>query len=287
MCVQTRHPDTTNASRADTASPQSQLKAGVPKPSERHLSDGPLAHGTEQGQSETGAPKNPLKTGAPRGKPPRNPGLRKFIKAKREWSEPLDESAVKRGFLGWHARGYLPHFDAPGITQFVTFRLDDAMPASRRSEWEALLRIEDDRERRIQLETYLDRSFGECWLRRPEIARLVCDALKFFDGKRYRLDAWVVMPNHAHVLVEIWQTPMGEILKSWKGFTSREANKILGRTGRFWEREHWDTRIRDEEHLRKSRRYIEMNPVKAGMVRDAADWPWSSAHGRKTEGRPK
>ena len=174
----------------------------------------------------------------------------------------------------------MPHFDAPGLTQFVTFRLDDALPATRRAEWEALLRIEDDRERRQQLEAYLDRGFGECWLRRPEVARLVGDALRFVDGKRYRLEAWVVMPNHVHVLVEVWQAPLSQLLHSWKRHTSSEANRLLGRRGRFWEREYWDTLIGDEAHLARARRYVENNPVRAKLVRDSADWPWSSASGR-------
>ena len=116
------------------------------------------------------------------------------------------------------------------------------MPASRRSEWEVLLRIEDNRQRRTKLEAYLDRGLGECWLRQPRIAALVEGALRFFDGQRYQLRAWVVMPNHAHVLVEVWETPLAAVLHSWKGFTARAANKLLGRAGAFWQREYWDTR---------------------------------------------
>lgn len=231
---------------------------------------------SDEGRMESGAPTQP-------GKPPRNPGLRELIAGKRAWSEPLDATARAHGFLGWHARGYLPHFDAPGVTQFVTFRLADALPVSRRAEWEALLRIEDDRERRQQLEAYLDLGLGECWLRRPEIARLVGDALRFFDGQRYRLEAWVVMPNHVHVLVEVWQTPLAQLLHSWKRHTSLEANRLLGRNGHFWEREYWDTLIRDEAHRVRARHYVESNPTKAKLVRDPADWPWSSAHERQPE----
>ena len=292
----------------------------VPPPANTRPPRGaPLFKRPAPSQLETGAPKaGAPKTDAPISKPPHNPGLRSLIAAKRAWSEPLSPAALEQGFLGWHARGYLPHHDVPGVTQFVTFRLDDAMPASRRSEWEAFLHLENDRERRTQLEAYLDRGLGECWLRRPEIAQLTCDALKFFAGDgapvsnrpdldthnagskphedagckpalrpRYRLDAWVVMPNHVHVLVEVWQTPLAELLHSWKRFIAREANKILGRTGRFWEREYWETRIRDVEHLRQARRYIENNPTKAKLVLDPAEWPWSSAHARVPEGSAK
>lgn len=215
---------------------------------------------------------------------PYNPGLQELVEGKQAWTEPLDEAAKKAGFHGWHQRGYLPHYDAPGITQFVTFRLADAMPASRRSEWEALLIIESERRRRIELEAYLDRGVGECWLARPEIASIVQNALRHFDGQRYRLQAWVVMPNHVHVLVDIWQTPLAAVVQSWKRFTAREANKLLGREGTFWEREYWDTWIRDEEHRRKAVRYVESNPAKARLVADSAAWPWSSAHLRDDKG---
>ena len=212
--------------------------------------------------------------------PPYNPGLQEMVKGKQAWSEPLDDDAKAKGFRGWHQRGYLPHHDVPGVTQFVTLRLHDAMPASRRSEWEALLRIEDNRKRRTKLEEYLDRSLGECWLRQSRIAAVVENALRFFEGQRYRLLAWVVMPNHAHVLVEVWQTPLAELLHSCKGFTARKANRLLGRTGAFWEREYWDTRMRDEEQLRKAVRYIEANPVKARLVKEAKEWACSSARFR-------
>ena len=216
---------------------------------------------------------------------PYNRGLQELVEGKQTWAEPLDEAAKEAGFLGWHQRGYLPHYDAPGITQFVTFRLADAMPASRRSEWEALLQIEAERERRIELEAYLDRGAGECWLARPEIASVAEDALRYFDGQRYRLQAWVVMPNHVHVLVDIWQTPLAAVAQTWKRFMAREANKLLGHEGTFWEREYWDTWIRDEEHRRKAVRYVETNPVKAGLVAEATAWPWSSARLRDDQGR--
>ena len=212
--------------------------------------------------------------------PPYNPALHQLVKGKQAWAEPLDDEAKAQGFEGWHQRGYLPHHDVPGVTQFVTLRLHDAMPASRRSEWEALLRIEDNRQRRTKLEAYLDRGFGECWLGQPRIASLVEGALRFFDGQRYRLRAWVVMPNHAHVLVEVWETPLAEVLRSWKGFTARAANKLLGREGAFWQREYWDTRMRNAEQARTAVRYIEANPVKVRLAGEAKEWAWGSARFR-------
>jgi REP element-mobilizing transposase RayT len=169
----------------------------------------------------------------------------------------MDSESKSQGFLGWHQRGYLPHHDVPGVTQLVTFRLDDALPASQRGEWEALLRIEDDRERRTKLEAYLDLGLGQCWLQAPRIAEMVDGTLRWFNGQDCQLRASVVMPNHVHALVEVWQRPLAGLMRSWKGFSARQANKLLARTGTFWQREYWDTRIRGETHLRKAMHYIE------------------------------
>ena len=235
-----------------------------------------------QSRPQAGAPKRAIIS-----TPPYNPGLQKLVEGKQAWAFPLDDEAKAKGFLGWHQRGYLPHFDAPWVTQFITLRLADSLPASRRGEWEHLLKIEDDRERRRRLEAYLDLGWGECWLRQPPIAALVENALRFFDGERYTLAAWVVMPNHLHILVEVWDTPLSKLAKSWKDFTARKANKLLRRRGGFWEREYLDTLIKGEEHRRRAVRYIEHNPVKAKLVRSPADWPWSSARFRDEFGRLK
>lgn len=180
------------------------------------------------------------------------------------------------GFQGWHERGYLPHRDEPGLTQFVTFRLADGFPAELRDEWEKLLRIEDVCERRIELEAWLDLGHGTCQLRDPRIARLVADSLRHFDGSRYRLVAWVVMPNHVHALFEVGTTPMAKIMQSWKQFTTNRANKVLNSTGSLWQADYWDTFMRDNDHEQQTIRYIENNPVKAKLVTDKKDWPWGS-----------
>ncbi len=171
------------------------------------------------------------------------------------------------------------------MTQFVTFLLVDSFPATLRSEWAALIEIEDDRERRKRLEAYLDRGRGQCYLRRRAIAKLVEDALRLFHGKRYHLRSWVVMPNHVHVLFQVGQTPMAEILKGWKSCTSRKANQVLRRRGQFWQDDYWDTYMRSTAHEVKAVHYIESNPVKAGLVREPKDWPWSSARFRDACGR--
>lgn len=212
--------------------------------------------------------------------PPYNPGVRELVEGKRKWSRQLAKGDVERGFLGWHESGYLPHRDEPGLVQFVTFRLGDAFPAALRSEWEGLLKIEDDRKRRLKLEAYLDSGCGECYLRRDEIAAMVERSLLFRHDIQYDLRAWVVMPNHVHLVFRVQDVPMWQLVDAWKGYTAREANKILGRKGQFWQEGYWDTYMRDQEHEAKTRRYIENNPVKAKLVTFAKEWPWSSARFR-------
>src|SRR5947209_3912839 len=102
--------------------------------------------------------------------PPKNPGLRELVEGKRTWDARASVASQRRGFRGWHERGYLPHRDSPGLTQFITYHLADAFPRELLGEWAALLEIEEERERRKELEAYLDKGRGECWLQRPEIA---------------------------------------------------------------------------------------------------------------------
>lgn len=212
--------------------------------------------------------------------PPYNPGVRELVSGKRQWSSPSNREEIRRGFRGWHERGYLPHRDEPGLTQFVTFHLADSFPAALRSEWETMLGVEDNRERRRRLEGYLDRGRGGCHLRRPEIAKLVESALRFHHVRDYELRAWVLMPNHVHVLFIVGGVPMFRTIENWKKFTAHEANKLLKRQGKFWADDYWDTYMRDAEHELKTCRYIENNPVKAGFVCEPVQWPWGSARYR-------
>ena len=179
---------------------------------------------------------------------------------------------------GWHSRGYLPHFDQPDLVQSITFRLADALPAhvieSLSQDKEKLA----DLEKRQRIEEYMDTGHGECYLRDLRIGQLVEDALLYFDKDRYRLLAWVVMPNHVHVLIEIIHGhPLHKIISSWKSFTAHKANKLLGRSGQFWFQDYFDRYIRNERHFYNVVRYIHENPVKAGLVAKAVDWPFSSA----------
>ena len=133
-------------------------------------------------------------------------------------------------------------------------------------------------ELRRRIERYADGGHGECALLDERIAQLVENALLHFDGTRYRLLEWVIMPNHVHVLVEtIPGHPLDSILHSWKSFTAKRANKILDRTGVFWLQDYFDRYIRDEKHLVAVREYIQNNPVQAGLAQSSDEWQWGSA----------
>jgi putative transposase len=111
--------------------------------------------------------------------------------------------------------------------------------------------------------------------------------------------AWCVMPNHVHVLVHVWQTPLWKLVRSWKQFIQGQANELLSerrpparrdaeaqiaepcrRPALRWQREYWDTFMRNEAQERVAIRYIENNPVKAGLSQAAEVWPFSSARCR-------
>ena len=103
-------------------------------------------------------------------------------------------------------------------------------------------------------------------------------ALLHFDEARYRLHAWVVMPNHVHVLITPFEGfTLSTILHSWKSYTAKEANRLLHRNGQFWQEEYFDRYIRTEEHYRRAVEYIESNPVMAGLCKKKEDWPFGSA----------
>ena len=184
---------------------------------------------------------------------------------------------------GQHSRGYLPHWDIPGSTQAITYRLADALPTEvlRRLLAEAPLRPDgstDEHAARARMERWLDAGHGSCILARPEIATLVRDAWRHHDGERYRLIAWVIMPNHVHVAIRLLgRTSLTEVVRSWKTWTARRINELLGTHGQVWQEDYWDRLVRDEGHLWSVLRYIERNPVDAGLVDEVGAWPWSSA----------
>lgn len=201
---------------------------------------------------------------------------------------------------GLHFRGKLPHLKKEGADYFVTFRLHDSLPSQEigRLKQERLLLLKQAQaakspltwheEQQLlawycdQVEALLDAGRGACWLSKPEVADLVAGAVNFFEGQRYELRAWAVMPNHVHVIV--WPMPghtLSEILHSWKSYTSRGANKLLGRIGEsFWQTESFDHWIRGDAERARLVAYVESNPVKAGLCRHPEDWKWSSAPAR-------
>lgn len=181
---------------------------------------------------------------------------------------------------GWYSRGYLPHFDESGRVQFITYRLHDSMPKEVLDAYnEALLRKEiDELERMRKIERYLDKGNGACWLRRPEVAELIEENILHFDGDRYRLIAWCVMPNHVHVLVEtVAGFSLKDLAHSWKSYTAHEANRRIGRRGTFWQREVFDRYMRSEAHFKRTLFYIHWNPVQANLVDRPENWRFSSA----------
>ncbi len=174
---------------------------------------------------------------------------------------------------GLHARGVLPHLKRAGATYFVTFRLAGTLPK------EIILRLKAERGAIIaqaaaskrpltwhaqaelfrwyasRVDKYLDSGHGECWLRRPDVADVVADAMRFHVGLRFDLREWVVMSNHVHAVIQPhpgWT--LSRILQSWKGFSAREANHLLSRTGQsFWQTESYDHLIRNDEDLARCR----------------------------------
>jgi REP element-mobilizing transposase RayT len=175
---------------------------------------------------------------------------------------------------GWHSRGYLPHFEGAAI-QAVTFRLADTLPQSLLERWKA-----DSPEQPLnaEIDRWLDQGRGDCWLGQSAVAQIVEDCLLRFDGQRYRLLAWVIMPNHVHLVVECFGAwPLRGEVQGWKSTTAHAINRLLGRKGAFWYPDYYDRFIRDERHLAAAIEYVHQNPVKAGLVATAEAWRFSSA----------
>lgn len=189
----------------------------------------------------------------------------------------------------WHSRGYLPHFDKPGLIQSITFRLFDSVPADviekwrKELAWTEYVAADDARavEIRKRIAEYEDQGYGACWLRRDDCAAVVQSALLHFDAERYALIEWCIMPNHVHALIETnpeWT--LESILHSWKSYSSKTCNRLLKRTGRFWMPEYHDRFIRSQKHFDSAVEYIRQNPVKAGLCQHPEDWKWSSPGAR-------
>ncbi|MGI9173487.1 MAG: class I tRNA ligase family protein, partial [Chthoniobacterales bacterium] len=179
------------------------------------------------------------------------------------------------------SRRNLPHWKQEGASYFVTFRLADSLPAERLAElqeerarwsehhsepWSARDQSEYYERFSERIEEWLDAGYGSCVLAEPQAAEIVAEALKHFEGERYTLQSWVVMPNHVHVLISPKAGhELSDILHSWKRFSALEINRLQGREGQLWQRESYDHMVRDQSALRKISDYIEANPAKAGI----------------------
>ena len=181
----------------------------------------------------------------------------------------------------------LPHWRQHGATYFGTFRLGDSLPENKlrelREHRDAWLRKhppprshklheEFSREVFTKVERWIDQGMGTCLLREPSAAAFMTNAMHHFDGERYELHAYVVMPNHVHVIVRPTEPEvhsLDTILGSWKQFASTNINVSLRSEGSLWQDEGYDRIIRDVEHLYRVLQYIGRNPKKAGLPRDA------------------
>ena len=176
----------------------------------------------------------------------------------------------------------LPHWQQEQCACFVTWRLDDSLPKEQLDQWEAERtawsnnhptpwneETEKDYHERFsdRLDEWLDAGSGSCVLKEAAMREIVSQALTHFDGERYELHAFVIMPNHVHVLFS--PSPgyeLSDILHSWKSFTSKQIGKISGKEGRFWQPEYFDRLIRSDRHFEKVLGYIRENPKKAGLA---------------------
>jgi REP element-mobilizing transposase RayT len=183
-------------------------------------------------------------------------------------------------------RRRLPHWH-PDISEetylFVTWRLAGSMPRSRFTQKLAggsACPTLTPGQSFVAFDREMDKAaFGPVWLRDYRVARVVADALLYGESGRhfYQLRAWVIMPNHLHVLLRP-NTPLPVIMRWLKGSTARQANLLLGRTGAaFWQDEAFDHRVRNNFELDRIIRYVEQNPVSAGLANNPGDWAWSSA----------
>lgn len=196
---------------------------------------------------------------------------------------------------------HLPHFQPKGATIFVTFRLYGSLPL------EVLARLEAQSERfKASLDQVIDpdertrlwrlrrkqlfglwddaldlADSGPFWLQQEAIARQVIESLNYYQAIRYELIAFCIMPNHVHILFTPLQNESGnyyalaDIMHSIKLFSARQANAILKRKGQFWQHESYDHAVRDADEKERILHYILNNPVKAKLVEQWTDWPWS------------
>ena len=185
-------------------------------------------------------------------------------------------------------RGRLPRWEKEEGLYFITFHLADSLPhsvlakiaerhrileaakntnANLLPEQKALLASYS----RARIEEYFDRGAGSCPFFDMRIAGAMAAALRFREGKQYRLLAWCVMPNHVHVVARLFPgQELAKVVKAWKNFSAKAANLVLGRKGQFWQREYYDRLIRNGDELNRAIGYVIENPTKAELK----NWTW-------------
>lgn len=209
--------------------------------------------------------------------------------------EPQDDPTPSEERL---RRRRLPHWEVSGAYYFITFRLARSLPTHLAEAWRQ--RKQDDAvhgeerppaggwearfQRMRQFDTELETcTFGPRYLAEPAVAASVCQAITHFRGSRYELPAFNVMPNHAHLVIRpLLQEPgrcwkLEELLHSIKSFSSNQANRLLGRSGEFWQREYYDHLIRSDAEFTAYVEYTLYNPVAAGLCAAPEQWPWGNA----------
>ena len=219
--------------------------------------------------------------------------------------QPEDQPTSERDGRGWKApatgiqpfseragirihTGNLPHWEQSGTTYFITFRLGDSLPAGKlrelqiqRQDWLRAHGLDDasqlvsltreqQRDYRRQFDRlfhqWLDAGHGDCTLRQPGCRSIIAGALQHEDGDGFTLGDFVIMPNHVHLLVKpLGGTLLARITQSWKGWSAREINRLLGRRGTFWQAESYDHIVRDADEWSAFAKYIRGNPEKASL----------------------
>jgi putative transposase len=167
----------------------------------------------------------------------------------------------------------LPHLQSANADYFLTYRLAGSMPMNVLER----LKVRETTDRFIEMDSYLDKAGnGPYWLKDPRIATEVYHSLIYLDKTKIDLKCFTIMSNHVHSLFSI-KNPLEDLFKimqSHKSFTAKKCNAILGRTGQFWETESFDHIVRKGQ-LENTIDYIRQNPVKAGLVKEWEEWPWT------------
>jgi putative DNA methylase len=185
---------------------------------------------------------------------------------------------------GWHSRGYLPHFDAKGVVQHIVLHTRAALPVAILAEMANL----EARERHRLLDAALDASLSGKVFGDARCALALEAQLLHFDGLRYDLLAWCIMPNHVHVVMCcLGQTSVGQIVRTWKVQSTAAINMIQGTKGPVFAADYFDRYMRDGQQTERTIAYVENNPVTAALCVHPADWRPSSAHHRAKNWHPR